>query len=142
MRELDREALRERLDRVVVETDAIAARLPASATEYASQEAESLRYELEHRLFIALQAMLDAAAHVAVTQGARPIETYGDAIEALVRLGIVEEELGRALVAASGLRNALAHEYLRLDHTRVYEALRGARELRRFARRLWEWATR
>lgn len=100
-----------------------------------------MRYELEHRLFVALQALLDAAAHVAVTAGARPLESYGDAIEALVRMGIVDEDHGRTLLAASGLRNALAHDYMRLDHARVYAALRDADELRRFARVVWEWAT-
>ena len=67
--------------------------------------------------------MLDVASHVAVAGNVRNLQTYRDAVEAMVTLGIVDAGLGEALEGAPGLRNALAHEYLNIDHQRVYAAM-------------------
>lgn len=136
---IDRTVVRQCLDRIVFECDAIALRLPTSAAEYSSADAEGLRYELEHRLFVALQAMLDAAAHVAVASDWRRLDSYRDALTALVALGALPAELGGRLTEAAGLRNLLAHEYLAVDDARIHAALARSEDLRLFAKAVWEW---
>jgi uncharacterized protein YutE (UPF0331/DUF86 family) len=130
--------VRQRIDRLLLEVDAIEARLP-SVTQYLDANGDSLRHELEHRLLIALQSMLDVAAHVAVSEGVGRLDSYRDAIQSLVDLGVVDAETGRLLAGAAGMRNAIAHDYLAIDHARVYAALADLEVLKTFARQVWTW---
>ncbi len=139
MGRVDRAVVRTRLDRLLSEVEAIETRTPADYAEYAAFENEGLRYELEHRLLIAIQAMLDVATHIAVVSDVRPLEAYRDGIVALTRLGALTEELGDRLVMAAGMRNLLVHEYRATDTRRVYGSLQGVSELARFAAEVWQW---
>lgn len=130
--------VRQRIDRLLLEVDAIEARLP-SAAEYLEADSDSLRHELEHRLLIALQSMLDVAAHIAVSEGVGRLDSYRDAIQALVDLGVLDRETGQAMAGAAGMRNAIAHDYLAVDHARVYAALSDFEVLKAFARQVWTW---
>jgi len=139
---VDAEVIRPRLERLLSEVDEIERKLPNTVEAYGAPDGEGARYELEHRLFIALQAMLDTATHIAVAGGARSLDSYRDAFTALASLGIVDRELVDRLQGAPGLRNALAHEYLSVDDERVYRAMQQAGELRAFAASVWEWVER
>lgn len=139
MPSFDPEVLGARLERIAREVDAIDASLPPTPEEYGDAAHEGLRYELEHRLLIALQAVMDIAAHVAVAAGSRPIETYRDAVLALAAQGIVPGDLAEALAEAVGLRNALVHEYLGIDDARVWAALSRTDDLKRFSVAVWRW---
>lgn len=142
MARVDREVVRQRLERLLYEVDQIEGKMPRSAAEYASSGFEAQRYELEHRLFIALQALLDTATHVAVACGARNLETYRAATDALALIGVISSDLASRLEGAAGMRNALVHGYLELDHERVYEAMRSSAGMREFAAAVWEWLER
>lgn len=142
MARVDRDSVAARLERMLDEVDVIQQRLPESAEQYADPAAEDLRYQLEHRLYIALQAMLDTAAHIATISGAQPLDSYADAIMATARFGVVEPELAERLARAPGLRNALVHDYLEIDHRRVHAAMRDLGQLRRFAEQVWGWVER
>jgi uncharacterized protein YutE (UPF0331/DUF86 family) len=83
--------------------------------------------------------MLDTATHLAVTGNVVHLDTYRDAVTALMNLGVLDESLLDRLGSAPGMRNALAHEYLNMDHYRVYEAMSHVDDLRRFAAAVWEW---
>ncbi|MDP2401652.1 MAG: DUF86 domain-containing protein [Actinomycetota bacterium] len=134
----DREIVRSRIERMLFEVDAIERRLTPTLADFLAADSEPLRYELEHRMYIALQAMLDLATHVAAAHGARNLESYRDALDALASSGVTETELAESLAGVPGLRNALAHEYAALDHARVYEAMTEIGMLRRFAAAIWE----
>ncbi|MDO9557721.1 MAG: DUF86 domain-containing protein [Coriobacteriia bacterium] len=139
MSSVDQIVIAERLDRLLAEVEAIESRTPSNAANYALDENEGLRYELEHRLMIALQAMLDVSAHIAVVGGVRPLDSYRDAVRALVRLTVVDADLGVRLADAAGMRNILTHDYLTTDPRRVFSALTRVDDLRRFAASVWTW---
>ncbi len=139
MGHVDREVVRQRLERMLRELDRIDCKLPATCDEYASDANEDRRYELEHRMYIALQALLDTAAHVAVSEGVRDLMTNRDAIMAMASLGIADGALVDRLEGAAGLRNALAHEYFDVDNARVYLAMSRSDDLRLLAAAIWEW---
>jgi uncharacterized protein YutE (UPF0331/DUF86 family) len=103
---------------------------------------EDRRYMLEHRLFIALQAVLDIAAHLTVASRAPDVETYRDAVEALASIDVVDMTLATRLAEKAGMRNVLAHSYLGVDQRRVYAALADLDDLKRFAASVWRWMER
>ncbi len=139
MGSVDRGVVRARLDRLMSEVEAIEARTPAEYAAFAAPENEGLRYELEHRLLVAIQAMLDSATHIAVISGIRPLEAYRDSVVALSRLEVIPAELGDRLVMAAGMRNLLVHGYQATDIKRVYGALQMVSDLARFAAAVWQW---
>ncbi len=142
MGRVDREVVGQRIERMLFEVEQIERRLPGTCEEYVAAEFDDRRYELEHRLYIALQAMLDTAAHIAVSQDVRNLMTARDAITAMGRLGIADRSLVERLEGAVGLRNALVHEYLVLDDERVYRAMCSVDDLRAFAAAVWGWVGR
>lgn len=117
----------------------IEARLPATRDDYVDPARDSLRHELEHRLLLALQAMLDVSAHIAVCADVRDLNTYRDTVEALGKKGIIDSQFAVELAGAAGTRNAIAHDYLELDHGLLYDAMRRTDDLKRFAAAVWEW---
>ncbi len=136
---VDRHVVRERLERMLSEVEAIELDMPLSGEDFSHPDNETLRYAIEHRLYIALQAALDTASHIAVVGGYRPITSYRDAMAAMLKMGVAGPELQEFLDGAPGLRNALAHEYLDLDCERVYSALQRLDDVKRFAAAVWEW---
>ncbi len=142
MASVDREVVRGRIERLLHEVDAIAERTPPEYEAYAAPDAEALRYELEHRLLIALQAVIDISTHVAVVSGVRPLDTYRDCVMAMRALDVVPSELGERLAPAVGLRNVLVHEYQAVDGRFVHAALADAGTLRAFAAAVWRWIER
>lgn len=139
MAQVDREVVRVRFERVLNELDAIEADLPSTLAAYQDPAQETLRYALEHRLFMALQAVLDVATHIAVVSDYPGLDSYSDALRALTGMGVVSSETSALVVGAAGLRNAIAHGYLELDHDRVYEALCRTEDIRRLTREIWDW---
>lgn len=134
---VDRAVVEVRLDRIVYELDGISASLPPSQREFADPANEQLRYSLEHRLFIALTATLDIATHLASASDVQ-VDSYASAVMSLVGLGVFDHDLAERLVAATGMRNILAHEYEDVDFGRLYRALRSDL-LEEFARSVWAW---
>ena len=139
MARVDREVVRQRLERELFEIENIEAKLPHTLEGYVAPEFEPTRYELEHRLYIAIQALLDTASHIAVALGARNLDTYRAATDALASLGVISIDLAERLEGAAGMRNAIAHTYLELDLAKVYAAMRSTDDLREFAASVWEW---
>lgn len=84
-------------------------------------------------LFLAIQAIIDLAAHwVADSAWGVPAEA-GAAFDVLAERDAIDHDLATTLRAADGLRNRIAHGYAMLDYRRVQsEALAGLPSLRRF----------
>lgn len=140
MARVDREVVSSRIERVVNELDAIDEHRPSTLEDYLDSVEETRRYALEHRLLIALQAMLDLATHVAAVSDYQRLDSYADAMRALSELGVLSKETATALQGVAGMRNAIAHGYLELDHAMVFEALGATEDMRRFCREVMEWA--
>jgi uncharacterized protein YutE (UPF0331/DUF86 family) len=84
-------------------------------------------------LFVtAIEGCVDAAHHVAASEGWRPADTNADAFAVLAEHGVVDEALAASMVAATRFRNLLVHGYARVDDERVVGFLDRVAELRRF----------
>ena len=84
-------------------------------------------------LFVtALEGCIDAAHHVAASEGWRPAETNADAFVVLGEHGVLDAELVTRMAAAARFRNLLVHGYARVDDRRVVDHLARLGDLRRY----------
>ncbi len=75
-------------------------------------------------LFVALQGCLDVASHWVSDEGWDVPSSYRELFELLSTHGVIEPTLAQRLVAASGFRNLIAHQYGALDWRRVFDIAR------------------
>jgi uncharacterized protein YutE (UPF0331/DUF86 family) len=76
-----------------------------------------------------IEAAIDINVHMVVGSGhSSPTDYYQSFIQA-GELGIISSELAEKLAPAAGLRNRLIHEYDKIDHRIVLEAVGMAGEL-------------
>jgi uncharacterized protein YutE (UPF0331/DUF86 family) len=90
---------------------------------------------------LAAQACADIALHILAASGRETPETYATALIALAKLGIVSPELGERLAAAVRLRNILVHDYLDVDHGRLFDELGWIEDATSFAAAVDTWLT-
>lgn len=84
-------------------------------------------------LFLAIQEVIDLAAHWVSDAGWPAPAEAGKAFFALADHGAIDRDLANALHKAVGLRNRIAHLYPTIDHQRIFAELPdGARSLRSF----------
>lgn len=86
---------------------------------------EDLYLKAERCLQLAIQAMLDIGTHIIADQGLNRPAGYEDVVPELGRAGILPAELVRRLSGTAGLRNILVHDYLAVDHGRMFDDLAG-----------------
>lgn len=84
-------------------------------------------------LFLAVQDVIDLAAHWVADAGWRPPSEAGEAFDVLAANKAISGELASAMRGAVGLRNRIAHGYASIDHQRIFAQLQeGCRQLRAF----------
>jgi uncharacterized protein YutE (UPF0331/DUF86 family) len=84
-------------------------------------------------LLVAIQEVIDLAAHWVADAGWPTPEDVAGTFDLLADRGAIDRELARDLRGAAALRNRLAHGYSGIDHGRIHAELRqGAAALRRF----------
>lgn len=142
MARVSRSAIEDRLARMAREIDAIELLRPDSLEAYVAEDSQTVRMALEHRLFLATQAMVDIAAHIVASRGYGVPATYREAVVKLGSIGVVPQSVADAVADAAGLRNAIAHAYLDLDQERVFAGLWRTDDLKRFAAAVWQWLER
>lgn len=76
---------------------------------------------VQHTLQLAVQAAIDAAAHVVADERLGEPRTLRDLFDLLRRAGWIEEGLAASLRQMCGFRNALVHEYESVDLAVVRE---------------------
>ena len=79
---------------------------------------------VEHTLQIAIQAVLDVAAHIVSDERLGEPRTNRELFDLLERYGWVAEELAASLRSMAGFRNILVHGYEMVDLAIVEEILR------------------
>ena len=101
--------------------------------------AERFRTEVRDRdltafyLLLAIQEVLDLAAHWVADAGWSPPDDAPSTFDVLADHGIIDRALADALHRAASLRNRIAHGYATVDHARLHaEAADGLPALRRF----------
>lgn len=77
----------------------------------------------ERNLHLAIESLLDIGNHVIADRGYRKPETYADILVILAEHQVVEPELHARLSGMAAFRNLLVHDYLRLDHRKVYQVI-------------------
>jgi len=84
-------------------------------------------------LQLAIQEVIDLAAHWVADAGWEPPADAGSTFEVLAGHDVIDRELAAHLRAAVGLRNRIAHDYAAVDHARLHaEFAAGVEPLRRF----------
>lgn len=97
-----------------------------------------LQAEAERHLQLAIQAAIDAAAHILAEDFPDTPSSYREVFELLGKRGVLEDDLAARLARAAGLRNILVHAYLEVDPAKVWESLSGIDDLIALAERLEE----
>ncbi len=119
---IDRELLLRKLDAVKHHAARLGSKLPASAEVLSGDE--DLRDILSNNLSQAVQGAFDVAAHIISHIGAKVPDTYAEGFELLAGNHVIEADLARNLIMASGLRNRLQHQYQRVDWATVHASIR------------------
>ena len=84
-------------------------------------------------LLLAIQDVIDLAAHWVADAGWPPPADASSTFDLLARHGAIDRGLADGLRAAAGLRNRIAHGYTGVDHARLHdEFTQGVAILRRF----------
>ena len=86
-----------------------------------------------HALYVAVQATVDLALHVAADRGLPQANSYRAAFLPLADHGVIDRALAERLEGWAGFRNVLAHLYSAIDYDRVYAALSETTDLEDFA---------
>jgi len=74
-------------------------------------------------MYRAVQACIDLAHHIVADEGLRVPAGYRAAFESLREAGWVDDDLAARLAGWAGLRNVIAHGYVRIDFDRIHAAL-------------------
>lgn len=99
-----------------------------------------LRSNCERELQVAIQCALDIGNHVIAEENLTAPEDQADIFQILGASGILPHPFAERIVPMAGFRNILVHDYLRIDHARVYAILTQAlTELEEFARYIQTW---
>jgi uncharacterized protein YutE (UPF0331/DUF86 family) len=89
---------------------------------YKRKAAERLLQEL-------IEAAIDINTHIVVGSGYAPPDDYYQSFIRAGEMGFLSPDLAEKLAPSAGLRNRLVHEYDRIDHSIILEAVSMAEEL-------------
>ncbi|MBS3762889.1 MAG: DUF86 domain-containing protein [Planctomycetes bacterium] len=79
-----------------------------------------LRDIAERNFEVAAQCSIDIAHRIISLEGARKPQDYYESFLRLGELDVVPDDLARSLAPLAGFRNALVHEYAKVDWDEVY----------------------
>lgn len=116
------EVLARKLAAIRARTARVRELLPSTLDLFVAHRTEAEALILN--LYLALQECSDLALHTVAAMGLGVPGEPRAAFELLARNEVIPHALARALSAAVGLRNRIAHEYAGLDLAKVYAAAR------------------
>lgn len=85
---------------------------------------EFLKGSLERYLYLATQATIDLAEATIAFKDFRKPTTYSEAFEILNEEEVISNGLKQELIPMVGFRNAIAHDYDKLDYKKVEDVLK------------------
>jgi uncharacterized protein YutE (UPF0331/DUF86 family) len=77
----------------------------------------------ERYLQLAIECLLDIGNHIISDKGYRKPDTYAEVFEILSEEKVIPKNLLRELKGMAAFRNVLVHDYLKIDHDKVYAIL-------------------
>lgn len=138
---IDREGIEARLRRLGDSVAELKALRPATLEQYLGNR--RLQRNCERELQIAIQCVLDIGSHIIAEETLESPEDLKDIFATLGSSSILPQAFAKRLEPIAGFRNILVHDYLRIDHPKVYAALtQGLGDLEEFARHIQEWLDR
>ena len=91
-------------------------------------------------LMLAVQACADIASHIIADEGWTAAKTLAESFARLADHGVLEPVTAETMKKAVGLRNVVAHGYVRVDIPMVHRAATaGLDDLSAFARQVARW---
>lgn len=127
---VDVERLRRVLQRVTDDLDALDAYTQRDPSEVAGDPA--FLGHVKYLFVTAIEGCIDAAHHVAASEGWAPAETNAGAMEVLGRHGVLDQDLTETMASAVRFRNLLVHRYAEVDDQLTVGHLTGVEELRHY----------
>ena len=121
MSPIDAAIVRRKLGHIMTSLDLLGPMRGIPLHEYRRRVWE--RKGVERVLQEAIEAALDVNAHLIAELGHDVPDDYFGGFVKLGQLGVLPEELARALAPSAGLRNRLVHEYDALDDAKVLAAV-------------------
>ncbi len=95
---------------------------------------KKLQLLTERCLELNIQALLDIAHYIIAQNNWKRSSENKEAILTLGVKGIITEDFAKKIEPMAGLRNLLAHEYLKIDPAKIYEHLQNLEDFREFSR--------
>jgi uncharacterized protein YutE (UPF0331/DUF86 family) len=136
-----RETLRQRLD-VLLDALADLRRYRDTLGLDALRSDRDAQRMVLHALYVASQAAIDIAFHVAADAEQTLSPTYREIFGRLVDAGLMARPLADNLAGWAGLRNVLAHHYTSIDLTLIHRTLaEDLDDLEQLASLATEWLT-
>lgn len=89
-------------------------------------------WALRYGLYESIQIVIDIACHLITKYNIGIPKTYSDCIELLKKHDYISEELAEILIKMIGLRNLLAHEYIKIDLNKLFNFLENLEDFRKF----------
>ena len=127
MSPLDEETIRRKLTVITENLQALLPIMDLIREEYAT---DLYRRKATERLLQELvEAAIDINIHLIVQTGHPAPDDYYDSFMRVGELKIIPMNLSEKLAPSAGLRNRLVHQYDRLNHAIVLQAVRMAEEL-------------
>lgn len=121
MSPIDAAVVRRKLGRIMTSLDLLRPMRAMSLDDYRSRVWE--RKGVERVLQEAIEAALDVNAHLIAERGDDVPDDYFGGFVKLGQIGVLPEDLARALAPSAGLRNRLVHEYDAIDDAKVLAAV-------------------
>ncbi|HOP95687.1 MAG TPA: DUF86 domain-containing protein [Dictyoglomaceae bacterium] len=81
----------------------------------------SIRWTIERGLLAGINIILDIANHILASKYKYYPSTYEEALKELQLRGVISKELYAKMKGMGSFRNVLAHEYIKIDPSKVYE---------------------
>ena len=127
---VDVERLRQVLQRVTDDLGALESYARQSPEDVVSHPA--FLGHVKYLFVTSIEGCIDAAHHVAASEGWAPAETNAGAMEVLGRHEVLDQELVKTMAAAVRFRNLLVHRYAAVDDELAIAHLAQVEVLRRF----------
>lgn len=87
------------------------------------EEDKTIRGAVERYLYLAADISVSIAQMVIAERKLKQPSTYRDVIEILGEAGVLPKEFVSEFADMTGLRNILAHEYVKVDYDIVYDVI-------------------
>jgi len=102
------------------------------------QDDKTREWALRYGMLETIQAVIDISCHLVSKYNLGNPASYSECIELLEKFSYIDDELTKRLVAMTGLRNLLIHEYLIIEVGKLYALLEDIGDFTLFAQKISE----